>query len=105
MVHVARDRIVLTWQPGGVPRGVITGQLREVAGVSFFEVDWIIRFPLAAPRDALRMVRDLRAYIVAEWGVRTIVIKIRDDYQAEPLAAMAQAFGFRPYARQHDVTT
>lgn len=98
------NRIVATWQPDGVPLGIITGQLHVVTvgdeRVPGFEVDWIIRFPESPARTGERMCLDLLPKLVAFYQLKWILVKIRDDYKPSSLAEMAQRFGFVYQGRQ-----
>ena len=108
MMHVA-EATVLTWQPDGMPRGLITGRFHVEQPVisarpTTFEVDHIVRFPDTEPGDGARMCADLLPVLVERYRLGCVLVKIHDDYRPVALTAMARAFGFERVGREGALT-
>lgn len=101
-MHVHENRVVITYAPEGAPLGLITGKLHDTAPRGF-EVDWLVRFPEAPPGTGAVMCTTLLPKIAQHFRLGWIVVKIRDDYEPQRLAAMARRFGFVLQSRAADV--
>lgn len=88
-LHVADNRRVITYEPGGVTAGIITGYLDEFNG---FVMEHITTFQ----GDALRPM--IRTALEGPWPYRYIRLQILGDHpRAQGLRVLAQWAGFVEY--------
>lgn len=94
--HVAFDRIVFTYEPDGIPLGIVTG---FIADACFF-IEHVHVFQGAPASTLIRMLNVGKSMAWAYGCTRIAAHHTKDHPNAEGLDVLARRYGMTPYCEE-----
>jgi hypothetical protein len=93
--HVAFNRVVFTYEPEGLPLGMVTGFVRDEC----FYVEHVVVFPYAPASTLLRMTAaGLARLWASDLALRSVAVHWTKNHpNAAGLEVLAERFGFTRY--------